>query len=83
MKCSLTAMSSICKWLDDLDEDRHPDRPEDEKMSVHLAQANTERRMTTPEKYGPAERTVKFEQPRIGYQTDNQSGRGRNQFRGG
>ena len=83
VKCSLTAMSSICKWLDDLDEDRHPDRPEDEKMSVHLAQANTERRITTPEKYGPAERTVKFEEPRIGHQTDNQSGRGRNQFRGG
>ena len=83
VKCSLTAMSSICKWLDDLDEDRHPDRPEDEKMSVHLAQANTERMTTTPEKYGPGERTVTFEQPRIGYQTNNQSGRGRNQFRGG
>ena len=63
--------------------DRHPDRPEDDKMSVHLAQANTERRRTTPEKYGPAERTVKFEHPGVGYLYDTQSTRGRKQYRGG
>ena len=82
IKCSLLAMSSICKWLDDLDEDRHPDRPEEEKISAHLAQANTEKRLVTPEKYGPAERIVKFEQPGTGYQYDNQSARGRSQYRG-
>ena len=83
IKCTLHAMSSICKWLDDLDEDRHPERPEDEKMSVHLAQANTEKRGPTPEKYGPGERVVKFEQTGVSYHADNQSGRGRSQFRGG
>jgi len=69
--------------LDDLNEDRHSDRPEDETISVHLAHENTERRMTTPEKDGPAERKVKFEAPGIGYWNENQSARGRTKFRGG
>lgn len=82
VKCTLHAMNSICKWLDDLDEDRHPDRPEDEKISVHLAQVNQERHVATPEKYGPGERTVKFEKDGVKFRLDNQSGRGRFQFRG-
>jgi len=78
IKCSLLAMNSLCKWLDDLDEERHTDRLEDENISFYLAQGNSDRRMATPEKYGPAERTVKFEAPGIGYQNDTQSARGRN-----
>jgi len=41
------------------------------------------KRIATPEKYGPGERTVKFKQDGVKFRSDNQSGRGRSQYQGG
>jgi len=80
-------MNSVCRWLDELDEDRHAERNESDKISVNLAQESVNKRVETPEKYGPASidrsKFVKFEEPRGSYRVDNQSARGRGQFRGG
>jgi len=63
--------------MDDLDEDRNPEAINNEKFSVNLAQENTDKRVETHEKYGPAgldrSRSAKFEKPGIGYWIDTQS----------
>jgi len=45
IKCTLVAMNSVCRWLDELDKDKHPERNESDKILVNLVQEIVNKRV--------------------------------------